>query len=95
MDRRGFMQSILAAGIAPWVVTSAGVLMPVRKVIAAPQIILPDVDGVAGDTMSIVQYAGGAVAWRGAEMLAVAPTMFNGDAGLFVHTGVQWIKVYD
>lgn len=31
MNRRSFMQSILAAGVAPWIVTSAGVLMPVRK----------------------------------------------------------------
>ena len=32
MNRRSFMGSILAAGVAPWVVTSAGVLMPVRSV---------------------------------------------------------------
>ena len=32
MNRRSFMQSILAAaGVALWVCTSAGVLMPVRK----------------------------------------------------------------
>jgi hypothetical protein len=29
MNRRSFMQSILAAGLAPYVVTAAGVLMPV------------------------------------------------------------------
>lgn len=33
MNRRHFMQSILAAGVAPWVVTTAGVLMPVRKIV--------------------------------------------------------------
>lgn len=38
MNRRGFMRSILAAGVAPYVVTTAGVLMPVRA-IAAPRII--------------------------------------------------------
>lgn len=32
MNRRSFMQSILAAGVAPWVVTTAGVLMPARKI---------------------------------------------------------------
>lgn len=31
MNRRGFMQAILAAGVAPYVVTTAGVLMPVRR----------------------------------------------------------------
>lgn len=31
MNRRSFMQSILAAGVAPYVVTTAGVLMPVRQ----------------------------------------------------------------
>lgn len=35
--RRGFMASILAAGFAPAAVGS-GVLMPVRKVLAAPQV---------------------------------------------------------
>ena len=30
MDRRGFLKSILATGVAPYVVTTAGVLMPVR-----------------------------------------------------------------
>lgn len=31
MNRRGFLQSILAAGVAPYVVSS-GVLMPVKKI---------------------------------------------------------------
>jgi hypothetical protein len=33
MNRRGFLRSILAAGVAPYVVTTAGVLMPVRKLV--------------------------------------------------------------
>lgn len=33
MKRRGFLQACLAAATAPYVVTTAGVLMPVRKVI--------------------------------------------------------------
>lgn len=36
MNRRRFMGSILAACAAPYVVTAAGVLMPVRA-LAAPQ----------------------------------------------------------
>lgn len=32
MDRRGFLRGILAAGVAPYVSTVAGVLMPVRKI---------------------------------------------------------------
>jgi hypothetical protein len=31
VNRRGFLKSILAAGVAPYVVTTAGVLMPVRQ----------------------------------------------------------------
>ena len=31
MNRRGFLSSILAAGVAPYVQTTAGVLMPVKK----------------------------------------------------------------
>jgi hypothetical protein len=36
MNRRGFLKSILAAGIAPYVVTTAGVLMPIRQIVTAP-----------------------------------------------------------
>lgn len=33
MNRRGFLQGILAAGAAPWVCTKAGVLMPVKQIV--------------------------------------------------------------
>lgn len=33
MNRRGFLQGILAAGVAPYVSTAAGVLMPVKSII--------------------------------------------------------------
>lgn len=36
MNRRSFLQSILAAGVAPWVMSNGvagGVLMPVRKIV--------------------------------------------------------------
>lgn len=49
MNRRNFitgMAGILASATAPWVVTSSGVLMPVRKIITAPAIIIaPDLIG--------------------------------------------------
>lgn len=32
VDRRGFLKAILASGVAPYVVTTAGVLMPVRAI---------------------------------------------------------------
>ena len=36
MDRRSFLKSILAAGVAPAIVGS-GILMPVRKLLVPPQ----------------------------------------------------------
>lgn len=36
MDRRGFLKSILAAAVAPWVITKAGVLMRGHGVIVPP-----------------------------------------------------------
>lgn len=33
MNRRGFLQACLASATAPYVVTTAGVLMPVRKLL--------------------------------------------------------------
>jgi hypothetical protein len=37
MNRRGFLKSILAAGVAPFIVTTAGVLMPARNILADPR----------------------------------------------------------
>ena len=34
MNRRGFLRGILAAGVAPYVSTAAGMLMPVKKLVA-------------------------------------------------------------
>ena len=95
MDRRGFMQSILAAGVAPWACTAAGVLMPIKKIITAPlTLILPD--GVAGDTMSIVQYSDRRMVFAGASAVKLAsPDLFAGENGLWVHTGENWIKVHE
>ncbi len=50
MNRRSFLSSILAAGIAPAVVGS-GILMPVRKIIVPPLVInrIPGVTPTLGD----------------------------------------------
>lgn len=32
MNRRGFLQAVLASGVAPYVCTAAGVLMPVKPI---------------------------------------------------------------
>jgi len=39
ITRRGFLQAILAAGVAPAVIDS-GVLMPVRKIVTSPPLII-------------------------------------------------------
>lgn len=41
MNRRSFVQSIPAAGVAPWVTTTAGVLMPVRALSVPVPIVVP------------------------------------------------------
>ena len=49
MDRRGFLKDILAAGVAPFVVTASGVLMPVKKLVTPTQDLTCDllvVDGL-------------------------------------------------
>lgn len=41
MNRRGFLKGILAAGVAPYVITTPGLLMPVRGILVpAKEIIL-------------------------------------------------------
>jgi len=40
MNRRSFLKAIAAAPVAPYVITTAGVLMPVKKVLsAAPEMV--------------------------------------------------------
>lgn len=40
MNRRGFLQAILASATAPYVVTTAGVLMPVKKILVPPILVI-------------------------------------------------------
>lgn len=43
MNRRSFLRGMGAAVAAPWVITSAGVLMPVRQIVsAAPPMMLTE-----------------------------------------------------
>lgn len=49
MNRRGFLQSMLALGVAPYVITNAGVLMPVRKIAT------PTLDELLPGIYSIIQ----------------------------------------
>lgn len=59
MNRRGFLQACLASATAPYVVTSAGVLMAVRKLWTNSPWYLTDPDAwliVAPPGASIVQF---------------------------------------
>lgn len=73
IDRRGFLKAILAAGVAPYISTTAGVLMPVRQ-----RTIWLWGDGVHDDTEALqalfdgrfVRNVGSAIAtsrWTGME----------------------------
>lgn len=42
MNRRGFLKGILAAGVAPYVVTTAGALMPAKKIVSLSEAALED-----------------------------------------------------
>ena len=44
MNRRGFLQTCIALGAAPYVITGAGVLMPVQKVLSAPIDLWPGIN---------------------------------------------------
>lgn len=52
MNRRSFLKGILAAGVAPYVVTSAGVLMPVRVFASSRPLVLYG-DGMHDDTAAL------------------------------------------
>jgi hypothetical protein len=57
MNRRGFLKSMLAAGVAPYVVTSAGVLMPVKKILTATAPEIAFIQNGTGATSRTVQEA--------------------------------------
>ena len=57
MNRRGFLKSMLATGAASYVVTSAGVLMPVRKLLSATPEEVAFVQSGTGATARTLQEA--------------------------------------
>lgn len=61
MTRRGFMQLMLKAGVASFVVTTAGVLMPVRRLV---QPLLFWGDGVHDDTAVLNAHFDGQPVYR-------------------------------
>ena len=61
MERRGFLKGMLALGAAPWV-AKAGVLMPVKKIIAPPLF-----TGEVGKYESIILHEGGQI-WAPNEL---------------------------
>jgi hypothetical protein len=60
MNRRSFLKSILAAGVAPYVVTAAGVLMPVRTlwppygIVAGMRAVQIEANAAASMTLSMM-----------------------------------------
>jgi len=59
MNRRSFMQSILAAGVAPYVCTTAGVLMPGRGIFVPRAYIVyteNGIDWIALDSMLHIKH---------------------------------------
>lgn len=42
MNRRGFLSAILAAGVAPYVVTTAGILMPTTQILTLSALAMED-----------------------------------------------------
>ena len=57
MNRRGFMQSILATSVAPWVCTTAGVLMPVRQIIAPRNGLFFGPQGIVAYDQDVIAFA--------------------------------------
>ncbi len=67
MNRRGFLRGILASGVAPFVVTAAGVLMPVRQRILTPTVTLPQL--AEGQTLHILNETEGPLTVYPAEQV--------------------------
>ena len=58
MDRRGFMKSILATGVAPYVITTSGLLMPVKKILT-PEFGITDFGSLTSLVNQSYQYGDG------------------------------------
>lgn len=71
MNRRGFLQAILAAGVAPYVVTTAGALVPVRQIQTLDNTILLAYYGI---DRSVSAW------WRSGPLAAKFVELFNAHA---------------
>jgi len=77
MNRRSFLKS-LAVVAAPYVITTAGVLMPVKKILAERPIILW-ADGVHDDTVALNSFLAGGKVYSPRGELLLGNTLRGGD----------------
>lgn len=92
MNRRGFIQAILAAGVAPYVVTTSGILMPIRKLVV-PTVEAFMSSAAAGEIRTIVNYGESTMMFHEGEAGVWIPKVPEEKTGLWVSDGVKWWHV--
>lgn len=84
MHRRGFLRGILAAGVAPYVCTTAGVLMPVRdlwKPVALKEAWAFTTLAVFRSGIALALELGDAVSIKGMDLVTQKFTVVGVEAG--------------
>lgn len=91
MNRRNFLQSILAAGVAPAFV-GAKVLMPIREIYAPTisKIILPNGYLVITNLGDKVTWVGGDVSLHPGQTIEIPTRIAEGIDGPVIHEGAHY-----
>lgn len=87
MNRRGFLKSILAAGVAPAFVGSS-VLMPVRKLWTPEQSLMLWGDGIRDDTLALQAWLDGKSVVHAFSGRQVGRVLFGGS---YLVTNTLWL----
>ena len=104
MNRRGFLKGMLATGVAPYVVTAAGVLMPVRKLWEPGIAFVQSGTGATSLTLQavigqriMVSNQGGRIVTIGGDLGLLGNkslTLSDGEMAMFVYDGSDWREAY-
>jgi hypothetical protein len=107
MNRRGFLKIGAAAVAAPWVITKAGVLMPVKKVWTAENVSFVQsgtgatsmtLQGLVGQRMVIHNDGTGYLILDGitgpfrTQTLTVSRHIAPKETAMFVYDGSKWLE---
>lgn len=95
MNRRGFLKVATAAVAAPYVITTPGLLMPVKKLWTPPETTILDIEGIVGQHVFIGNTGSGYISF-GAKFLDETFSSLKlaaGESVNLVYNGSKWMEL--